>query len=227
MNNISTDKYETLHGQAVSMDFYGHASFRLTYKGKYLYIDPVGEYADYKLLPKADVILITHEHYDHLDIKSVTDLVKQDTVIIANKNSIEEIKKTLPQVKTIVLGLHDEVTEYDYNIKAFAAYNTTEGRDKFHPKDRDNGYLITVDNIRIYVSGDTEFIEDDEQINNCDILFLAVNQPYTMTIEQAVYWAKKIHPKVFYPYHTTDTDLQSLQMALKDCGFEVKIRQMQ
>ncbi len=228
MNNLKQDVYYTLRGEKIAIDFYGHASLRLMYKNKYLYIDPVGEYADYTSLPKADIILITHDHYDHLDIDAIKSLLSETTVIIANKDSIEKISKEFKSNNNLIeLSLHSRVTEESYHIQAFAAYNTTQGRDKFHPKDRDNGYLITMDNIRIYISGDTEIIEDDEQIRNCDILFLAVNQPYTMTIEQACYWAKKIRPRIFYPYHTTDTDLNSLQKALEGCDFEVKFRPMQ
>ena len=100
-------------------------------------------------------------------------------------------------------------------------------RDKFHPKGRDNGYIVCFDGFKIYFSGDTETVNCIEEVKNCDIAFLSVNQPYTMTIEQANHFIREISPRVFYPYHTTDTDIEKLKEKLKGTTIDCRIRQMQ
>lgn len=114
------------------------------------------------------------------------------------------------------------------NWEAVPAYNTTPGRDKFHPKGRDNGYILTVGGTRIYIAGDTEDIPEMKQIKNIDIAFLPVNQPYTMTPEQAIQSAKTIQPHILYPYHYGDTNINEVKDGLKnEKEIEVRIRALQ
>lgn len=103
----------------------------------------------------------------------------------------------------------------EIKLEAVPAYNTTPGRDKFHPKGRDNGYILTVGGTRIYIAGDTEDIPEMKQIKNIDIAFLPVNQPYTMTPEQAIQSAKTIQPHILYPYHYGDTNINEVKDGLK------------
>ena len=106
--------------------------------------------------------------------------------------------------------------------------NTTPGRDKFHPKGRDNGYILTVGDTRIYIAGDTENIPEMKQIKNIDIAFLPVNQPYTMIPEQAIQSAKIIQPHILYPYHYGDTNINEVKDGLKnEKEIEVRIRALQ
>ena len=110
----------------------------------------------------------------------------------------------------------------DFTVEAVPAYNKTEGRTQFHPKGRDNGYILTIDGLRIYIAGDTEDIPEMEAIKDIDIAFLPCNQPYTMTPEQLVNAAKTINPKVVFPYHYGQTDLSTIQSQLP--GIDVRIR---
>ena len=107
---------------------------------------------------------------------------------------------------------------------AVPAYNTTKGREKFHPKGRDNGYVLTIDGLRIYIAGDTEPIPEMKDIKNIDVAFLPCNQPYTMTPEQAAKAAKTINPKVLFPYHFSDTPVKKVADLLKDTKIDVRIR---
>ena len=112
----------------------------------------------------------------------------------------------------------------DFTIEAVLAYNITEGRTQFHPKGRDNGYILTIDGLRIYIAGDTEDIPEMANIKNIDIAFLPCNQPYTMTTEQLVKAAKMIKPQVLFPYHYGQTNVSGISAQLKDEGIDVRIR---
>ena len=113
----------------------------------------------------------------------------------------------------------------DVRLDAVPAYNYTEGRTQFHPKGRDNGFVLTMDGLRIYIAGDTEDIPEMAELKDIDIAFLPVNQPYTMTVEQCVRAAKTISPRVLVPYHFSQTDLSALPGLLP--GIDVRLRQMQ
>ena len=117
------------------------------------------------------------------------------------------------------LRLADDIT-----VDAVPAYNITLGREKFHPKGRDNGFVLTLDGFRIYISGDTEAIPEMRNIKNIDVAFLSTNQPFTMTPAQTARAAKIIKPKILFPYHYSDTDIQQVANLLKGSGIDVRIR---
>ncbi len=230
MKTFDKDLYRLPSGKTIEFEFYGHASLSIAYDGVVMYIDPVSTEADYTQLPKADIILVTHEHNDHFDKNAIENISSHNTILITNTDKIVlNTDKIITDTNKIVLNTHETFKDKnkDITITAFAAHNTTAGRDKFHPTNRDNGYLITIEDFSIYVSGDTEMVEDDARIKNCDILFLAVNQPYTMTIEQAEHFASIINPKIFYPYHTTDTDMDKLKETFAKYDFKTIIHPMQ
>ena len=109
-------------------------------------------------------------------------------------------------------------------VEAVPAYNTSEGRTQFHPKGRDNGYILTIDGLRAYIAGDTEDIPEMAAIKDIDVAFLPCNQPYTMTTEQLVKAAKTIKPKVLFPYHYGQTDVTTIPSQLASEGIDVRIR---
>lgn len=221
------DVIKTNGGEDLTIGFLGHASIVFIANGKVIYVDPVGMFADYTTAPKADVILITHHHDDHLDSSLIDKLCKDDTQIIGNVESVNNLGKGY--------GLRNEETckVGDYlDIEAVAAYNTTPEHAAFHPSGgRDNGYILTIDGTRIYVAGDSEPTPEMLALQNIDVAFLPVNQPYTMTVEQAVTAAKAIKPVIFYPYHTGQTEFKTdLDMLLKELstsGIDVRIRNME
>ncbi len=222
-SSLDTDSFKTKDGHTLTIRFIKHGSLMLIYDKHTIQIDPISAYADYTLFPKADVILITHEHSDHLDLKAVSVLEKQGTVIVANESSQRKLGKG------IVMKNGDKSKPVPYlTLEAVPAYNTTPGRMQFHPRSRDNGYILTLGGLRIYIAGDTEDIPEMKNIKDIDIAFLPVNQPYTMTVDQAVKAAKVIKPRILYPYHYGETDVSKIKEKLKDeRTIDVRIRQMQ
>ena len=217
-----TDLYYTKGGVEVVIQPLIHASIRIIADGKEIEIDPVTKLGDrttdYTQFPPADVILVTHEHHDHLDPEAIKTLSKTDTTVIANPRSVEILGfgKALKNGDT----LH---VDSDITIEAVPAYNTSPERLQFHPQGRDNGYILTLAGIRIYVAGDTEVIPEMENFKDIDIAFLPCNLPYTMTPDQFIEAAKIIRPRVVYPYHYGDTDLSSITTALAADGIYVRI----
>ena len=214
------DRFESGDGK-ISIYFIGHGTLMIHYNKLVIHVDPVGRYADYGKLHKADIILITHEHSDHLDAKAVSQIEKKGTSLILNQAARDQLGKGQ------ALGNGDSLTVLGVRIQAVPAYNTTPGRDKFHPRGRGNGYVLQLGNKRVYVAGDTEDIPEMAELGDIDIAFLPVNQPYTMTSQQATDAAKMIKPKVLYPYHYGETDVSVLPEMLKDVpGVEVRIRSL-
>ncbi len=206
----------------LEIGFYGHASFMIDFNGLVVQIDPVSRYADYGQAPKADIVLVTHEHQDHLDPAAIAKASKEDTEIITNAACAAALKKGRAIANGQKIGIKG------IGIEAVPAYNTSAGRDKFHPKGRDNGFILTFGKARIYVAGDTEPIPEMSGFAPVDIAFLPVNQPYTMTVEQAADAAAAIKPKVLYPYHYGNTDPAALAAALGAVkGVEVRMRNME
>ncbi|MCE1189540.1 MAG: MBL fold metallo-hydrolase [Ignavibacteria bacterium] len=217
---FESDVIKTKSGN-VTITFIGHGSLMLEFKGKVIHVDPFSKLTDYSLLPKADLVLITHEHFDHLDTAALNKIAKETTTIITNKQCVGILQKG------IALSNGDTTSFDEIKIKAVPAYNTTPGRDKFHPKGRDNGYIVTFGDRIIYIAGDTEPVPEMKELKNIDIAFLPVNQPYTMTPEQAVEAIRIIKPAIFYPYHFGETKLENLTFLLKGVkGTEIRIRNM-
>ena len=214
------DVFQTSRGP-LEIAFIGHGTLMLTWDGMVVHVDPVGQYADYSKLPKADLVLITHEHGDHLDAKALGLISKPKTKFILNQSSAEKFGKG----ETMKNG--DELEFNGVQIEAVPAYNTTPDRTKFHPKGRDNGYVLTFADKTVYIAGDTEDIPELEDLEGVDIAFIPVNQPYTMTPAQAANAARMLKPKILYPYHYGNTKIQELADLLKsDPGIEVRIRKM-
>ena len=112
----------------------------------------------------------------------------------------------------------------DFTVEAVPAYNTTEGHLQFHPKGRDDGFILTLDGLRIYIAGDTEDIPEMAEIKDIDVAFMPCNQPYTMTPEQLINAARMVKPKVLFPYHYGQTDVSGIPSQLEADGVEVRIR---
>jgi L-ascorbate metabolism protein UlaG (beta-lactamase superfamily) len=173
-----------------------HSALRFEFRGKQYYVDPSGK-ADWDKLPKADAILITHEHGDHLDAKVIDKIKKEGTVIVA---SAPAAKKAPAGTGAIAVGQVKGVL--DANVEAVAAYNLTADRLNYHPKSRgDCGFVITFGDKRVYVAGDTEETPEMKALKGIDVAFLPINLPYTMTPKEAAEAAMDFKPKVLYPYH--------------------------
>lgn len=222
-NAYEVDSFATPSGKTVKIHALVHASMRIQYDCKEIMIDPVtklGEKTiDYTTMPKADYIFITHEHFDHFDTLAIKQLTGDKTQLITNQRCAEMLGYGTAMANGNVLQLAD-----DFTVEAVPAYNTTEGHLQFHPKGRDNGFILTLDGLRIYIAGDTEDIPEMADIKDIDIAFLPCNQPYTMTVEQLLNAARMVKPKVLFPYHYGQTDVSGIPSQLEADGIEVRIR---
>ncbi|MBR7048352.1 MAG: MBL fold metallo-hydrolase [Prevotella sp.] len=199
-----------------------HASIRIEYDGKEIVIDPVTKLGnktiDYTTMPKADYLFVTHEHFDHFDKEAIKQLTGEKTQLITNKRCADMLGYGQIMVN------RQSSTLNDITVEAVPAYNTTEGHLQFHPKGRDNGYILTIDGLRVYIAGDTEDIPEMAEIKDIDIAFLPCNQPYTMTPEQLIKAVRMIKPKVLFPYHYGQTDVTGIPSQLQGDGIDVRIR---
>ena len=209
-------------GEKLCLTMIRHGSVAMTYKGFNIQVDPVSKMGDqlidYGAFPKPDCILVTHEHGDHLDPAAIDLLSKDGTRLILNPAGREKLGGRGEAVRN-----GDSLRVGPFGLAAVPAYNITEDRLQFHPKGRDNGYILDFDGLRVYVSGDTEDIEEMADFGPVDIAFLSVNQPFTMTVTQCVEAAMTLRPRVLIPYHLSDTDMQEIKTVLdsNDSGIEV------
>ncbi len=222
---LQTDTFLTKSGKQVVITAIKHGSLRITFDGKEIEVDPVSGMepkTDYTTMPKADFILVTHEHGDHLDSHAIADLEKTGTQIVTNENCSKILGRGLVMHNGDSLSLAGNIT-----IKAVPAYNITPEHQQFHPKGRDNGFVLTLDGLRIYIAGDTEDIPEMADIKSIDVAFLPTNQPYTMTPEQTAHAARMLQPKVLFPYHYGSTPIGQVVELLKGTPIDVRIRNYQ
>jgi L-ascorbate metabolism protein UlaG (beta-lactamase superfamily) len=211
-------------GEDLKITFIGHGTLMFTYGGKVIHVDPWSELADYSKLPKADLVLITHEHRDHLDPDALSKVRTDKTEVILPETCAQKVKGGM------VMHNGDAKTIAGLKIEAVPAYNILHKRDNgqpFHPKGVGNGYVITFGDKRVYVGGDTENIPEMKNLSNIEIAFLSMNLPYTMTPEMVADAARSFKPKILYPYHTGETNVEKLNTLLKDSdGIEIRFRSM-
>jgi L-ascorbate metabolism protein UlaG (beta-lactamase superfamily) len=221
---FETDTIQTSSG-ALEITFLGHASLLLSFNGKNIYVDPVTEFADFSKQPRADIILVTHDHKDHFDMSAIEALRTDNTLIVLTELCATQYKEG------IVMRNEDVKIVSGLKIEGVPAYNIVHKRTSgfpYHFKGIGNAYILTLGDKRVYVAGDTEKIPEMKELSDIDIAFLPVSYPTTMTVEMAADAVRTIRPKIFYPYHYNATDLTELVDSLEDLsGTEVRIRKMQ
>ena len=218
------DTIQTQQGSLI-ITFIGHGTLMLNFHNLVIHVDPVSRYADYTTLPKADLILVTHHHGDHLDPAVIKQLTQTNTQVICSESCLQQLEDG------IVMKNGESKEVMGLIIDAVPAYNLLHKRDSgetFHPKGMGNGYIITAGDKKIYIAGDTENIPEMLALTGIDIAFLPMNLPYTMTPEMVANAVKTFKPKILYPYHYGDTDVNQLLRLLKDfLDTAVRIRKMQ
>lgn len=233
----AVDLFVTPQGTCVYLYCIKHGSVKMKVGTKWVYVDPVSTAippaTDFSAMPKADAILITHEHHDHLEAAALQQLIKEGTVVVTNPNSQEIIVRENylgnNASASIKVMKNDESTTLFGNItlNAVPAYNSSADKLQFHPKGRDNGYILTIEGLRIYLAGDTEDIPEMSRLEGIDVAFLPCNLPYTMTPEQVAKAAGMFSPRVLFPYHYGATDIQQVARLLRESDTEVRIRNYQ
>ncbi len=224
-NDFEEDIIPTSQG-GLKITCIGHGTLMFTFDGKIIQLVPVFRYADYTKMPKADLILVPHEHGDHLDDVAIQDLTKEGTAIICTKKCTEQANIE----GSIIMKNGETKTVQGIKIEAVPAYNIKHMRSEnspFHPRGAGNGYILAFGDKRVYVAGDTENTPEMKALKNIDVAFLPMNLPYTMTPEMVADAARAFKPKVLYPYHFGNTDTSQLVELLKDTpDIDVRIRNL-
>lgn len=213
-----TQTFPTSAG-AVKVTPLNHASTLIEAGGKAIYLDPAKP-AKVEGLPKADLILITDIHGDHMDPDSIKAISKADTEIISSS----AVAQTVTTAKPLANG--EKTAWQSWTIEAVPAYNLKRGPAPgklFHDKGRGNGYVLTYGGKRFYFSGDTEGVPEMRALKNIDVAFVCMNLPYTMPPEEAADAVKAFHPKIVIPYHYRGSDLAVFQKGLEGTGIEVRL----
>lgn len=220
---LERDTIKTSAGD-LEISFVGHGSLVFGFGGKVIHVDPYSKLADYSKLPKADLILITHGHPDHLDPAALQLVTASNTVVVVAPACSNRVAGSL------ILTNGDVRVLAGIKVEAVPAYNLVNKRDNgqvFHPKGEGNGYVLTFGDKRVYVAGDTENTAEMKALKGIDIAFLPMNLPYTMTPGMVADAARAFAPKILYPYHTGESDIPSLLELMKDTpGIDVRIRSM-
>jgi len=222
-SSFERDGFTTSSGD-LAIVFLGHGSLMFEFNGLNIYVDPFSQVADYTKFPGADLVLITHEHHDHLDLPALTAIRTERTQVVCNEASATLLPGCL------VIHNRGQREVQGIPIEAVPAYNLlhkrTDGQ-PFHPKGIGNGYVLTFGNLRVYVAGDTENIPEMKGLHDIDIAFLPMNLPYTMTPEMVASAVRTFKPKILYPYHFGSTDTrQIVKLLSKESWLEVRIRKM-
>lgn len=204
-----------------------HATLVLRWSGKTIYVDPVGPAERFRSFPRADLILVTHEHGDHLSAKTIAAVSGEKTKIVLPKAARDALLKENPGLagaapKAIEVG---GKTEFEgIAIEAIAAYNLTSDRLKYHAKGRGVGYVLDFAGTRVYISGDTEDVPEMRSLRDIDVAFVCMNLPYTMTPEQAASAILEFQPKIVYPYHSRGQDAEKLKALVESKSKKIEVR---
>ncbi|MEO5805045.1 MBL fold metallo-hydrolase [Devosia sp.] len=217
--SLAGDTITTANGELVVHPVQ-HASLLLGWRDQVIYVDPVGGGALYGQLPSATAVVVTHANPDHFDVPTLEAVATGSIPLIVTQEVFDQLPDAL-KVNATVMANGDEGSLNGLSIAAIPAYNTTPDKTKYHPQGAGNGYLIKFADKIVYVAGDTEATPEMLALKNIDLAFIPINQPYTMTVQQAADAINTFKPKIAYPYHYKGTDISGLDALVGD---EVEVR---
>ena len=222
-DELEVDRIPTSQGE-LAITFIGHASLMFEYRGRIIHLDPWSPMGDYAALPDADLVLLTHEHIDHLDPAAIEAVSTPETVLVYTESC-----SGLYDSGNIMRN-GDTMHLFGITIEAVPAYNIHRKRTDgslFHPKGVSNGYIITFGNLRVYCAAETEIIPELSYVHDIDIAFFSMNMPYNMTPEDVAEAARIVKPRILYPIHFSDSDVGRVADLLRsEPWIEVRIRDM-
>ncbi len=206
-----------------------HSAMVLKWKQRTIYIDPYNGKSAYKDLPKPDLILVTHIHQDHMDINTLNELDLSQAKLIVPQ-AVSNLLPTKWKNKVTVLDNDKTFKTSDILITAVPMYDLPQDANSRHRKGIGNGYIIEIGGKHIYISGDTDDIPEIRSLKNIDVAFVCMNEPFTMTIQQAASAVLEFKPKMVYPYHYRNkdgfTDIETFKkiINIKNKNIEVRTR---
>lgn len=212
-STMSGDRIKTRKGDLTILPIL-HGSLAIKWDGKTILVDPYGGSELYTSVNTPDLLLLTDIHQDHLDKKTLEGINTSNTVIVAPQAVADQLPENLKN-KVVILQNNASTTQLGIPITAVPMYNLPETADAMHPKGRGNGYLLEMGGKRIYISGDTEDINEMRALDNIDVAFVSMNLPYTMDIDQAASAVLAFKPDIIYPYHYRGKDGMSDVEAFK------------
>jgi L-ascorbate metabolism protein UlaG (beta-lactamase superfamily) len=197
-----------------------HASLQIEYGGKVIHVDPTSP-GDYSKAKRADLILVTDIHPDHLDPAAITRIRKAEAPVVVPAVAVPKVDKAT------AIANGENKTIAGIQIEAVPMYNLQRRDPKtgqlFHTKGRGNGYILTLGTKRVYIAGDTECTPEMRALKNIDIAFIPMNLPYTMPPSEAAECVKAFKPKVVYPYHYRYQKPEEFKSALAGEKIEVRL----
>ena len=220
---LSGDRVPTSQGDLVIHPI-NHATLAMSWNHMVIYADPVGGAKRFEGLPRPNLIVLTDIHGDHLSAETLKALATENTALVAPPAVASQLPADLKARTTILTNGETKVVS-TITIEAIPMYNTTPERNHFHAKGRGNGYMLTLGDKRVYLSGDTEDIPEMRALKNIDVAFVCMNLPYTMTVEQAASAVREFRPKIVYPYHYKGSDVEKFKKLVgNDVGVDVRLR---
>ena len=195
-----------------------HASFVMEWNGLMIYNDPVGGASPYRAFPRADLILVGHQHGDHFNSGTLAAVMDDETMIVTPEAVFDQMSISL-KASTTTLGNGDSMDAIGLKVEAVPAYNDR------HPEGRDNGYVLTIGGVRFYMSGDTGATDEMRALPDIDVAFVCMNLPFTMTVDEAASAVRDFRPTMVYPYHHRGSDIPKFKALVgKDVGVSVRVR---
>lgn len=204
-----------------------HATMVLRSANNVIYIDPVGGSEAFAGIPSPDFILVTDIHGDHFDVNTINAVIKKNTILIGPEAVKNQLPKELLENFVLVFnGINRgfKTSKMSLDVEGIAMYNLREEALKFHEKGRGNGYVLTINKKRIYISGDTEDIVEMRRLKDIDVAFICMNLPYTMTVESAADAVLDFKPKVVYPYHYRGSDVEKFKQLVNKANKNITVK---
>lgn len=200
-----------------------HGTLVLSWNEEIIYVDPTGGREAFKGIASPDIIVITHAHGDHMDIETLQELDTEGTRIIAPESVADELPDNFTD-HLIILANGERTDQSDIEIKAVPMYNLPDDSNSRHPKGWGNGYVMTFEDKNVYISGDTEDIQEMRRLNDIDVAFVCMNLPYTMDINQAASAVLAFKPQIIYPYHHRGQDVEKFKQLVTDENNQIEVR---
>lgn len=216
------DQIETQSGP-LTIQPIQHGTLVLEWEGKSIYVDPYGGASAFDGIGQPDLILITDIHGDHLSPETLDELNTEKATFVVPKAVAEKLSDSY-KGQLVVIGNGESTKQLGISISAIPMYNLPEADDSRHPKGRGNGYILEMGGERVYISGDTEDIQEMRSLENIDLAFVCMNLPYTMDVNQAASAVLEFKPGIVYPYHYRGQDTEQFRKLVRSKSDEIEVR---